>query len=530
MRVLVLAPTGKDAALTVSILRGAGIDALPCPDLRRVCDELEAGAGALLLTGETLGPATDERLQEWLRRQAPWSDLPVLVFARPGTDSAKAARATDLLGNVTVLERPTRIAALVSAVCSALRARRRQYETRAHLARIEQSEVELRNKAEELAETHRRKDEFLAILAHELRNPLAPIRNALDVLRLAKHKEPATERVCEILERQVSYMVRLVDDLLEVSRITRGKIELRREVLDLSAVLRDAVETSRPLIDAARHELRTDVPPELLTAYGDPVRLAQVFANLLNNAAKYTEPGGRISLTVRREGGGVAVSVRDNGIGIPPPLLPRVLDPFTQIRGTDGRGQAGLGIGLMLVKTLVEMHGGSVQASTAGSGCGSEFTVRLPLVAAERKAAEPRPAPRGAKSVPHRILVVDDNEDAADTLGVLLRMLGADVRVVYGGREALDAIGEYRPSAVLLDLGMPGMSGEDVARRVRARPEYGAIRLVALTGWGQAEDKRRTAEAGFDHHLVKPADMNALTALLGSLAADADERQHSKVS
>jgi signal transduction histidine kinase len=381
-------------------------------------------------------------------------------------------------------------------------------------------EEELRRRAEQLAEMDRRKDEFLATLAHELRNPLAPLQNSLHVLRMSGGGGPA-ERVHEMMERQVSHMVRLVDDLLEVSRITRGKIELRRERVELAAVVRSAVETSRPLLDSARHRLAVALPPEPLFLDADPVRLSQVIANLLNNAAKYTEEGGQVWLTARREGAEAAVSVRDSGLGIPPEMLPRVFDLFAQVDRTLKRSQGGLGIGLSLVRTLVEMHGGRVEARSEGPGRGSEFTVRLPL-APEGPAAEDRPPGERrmpAGPCPQRVLVVDDHRDSADSLGMVLKFLGADAHVVYDGASALEALRTYRPEVVFLDIGMSGMDGHEVARRVRQEPGFGDVVLVAMTGWGQEEDRRRSRAAGFDHHLVKPASAEVLQALLASLPA-----------
>jgi signal transduction histidine kinase len=380
-------------------------------------------------------------------------------------------------------------------------------------------EEELRRRVEQLAEMDRRKDEFLATLAHELRNPLAPIRNALHLLRMWGNRGPAAERVHEMMERQVRHMVRLVDDLLEVSRITRGKIELRKERVDLAAVVRSAVETSRPLIEAAHHHLAISLPPEPLILEADAIRLAQVIANLLNNAAKYTEEGGQIWLTARREGGEAAVSVRDSGLGIPADMLPRVFDMFAQVDRTLKRSQGGLGIGLTLARTLVEMHGGRVEARSSGPGQGSEFTVRLPLAAAESAAGSPAhgSAPQAVGPSQQRVLVVDDNRDAADSLGMLLKYLGADAYVVYDGPSALEAVRTYRPSIVFLDIGMPGMDGHEVARQVRQEPEFRDVKLIAMTGWGQEEDRRRSQAAGFDHHQVKPANAETLQALLASL-------------
>jgi PAS domain S-box-containing protein len=372
---------------------------------------------------------------------------------------------------------------------------------------------------EELREADRRKDEFLATLAHELRNPLAPLRNSLSVLRLAG-EGPGRERVYATMERQVDQMVRLVDDLLEVSRITSGKIALRRERVELAAVLRAAIETSGPLVEASRHRLALSLPDEPLFLDADPLRLAQVFANLLNNAAKYTEEGGQISLAARREGAAAVVSVRDDGVGIPPDRLAEVFDLFSQVDRSLGRAQGGLGIGLTLVRRLVEMHGGRVEAHSEGPGRGSEFVVTLPLAAggARSTASGEVPAgPQAAVRAPHRVLVVDDNVDAGESLELLLRVLGVEARVVHDGEAALAAMSSFRPAMVLLDLGMPGMDGYEVARRIRALPEAGRPLVIALTGWGQPEDRRRTREAGFHDHLVKPVGLPVLQSLLGLL-------------
>jgi signal transduction histidine kinase len=372
---------------------------------------------------------------------------------------------------------------------------------------------------EALKQADRRKDEFLATLAHELRNPLAPLRNSLHILQLTARDDPTVERVCETMERQVNHLVRLVDDLLEVSRITRGKIELRKEIVDLAEVARNAIETSRPLIDSAGIQLAMSMPQEPIMLNGDPVRLSQVFANLLNNAAKYTNDGGQIWFTARQEGEQVIVSVRDTGIGIPKETLPKVFDMFMQAERATTWSQGGLGIGLTLVRSLVEMHGGSVSAHSEGPGCGSEFVVRLPVEKEREQSSATSRSPKGTSQVlpSRRILVVDDNVDSATTLGMLLKFLGADVQLVHDGPAALDAIDKYRPDVVLLDIGMPGMDGYEVAKRIRQHDAFDDVMLIALTGWGQADDRRRTREAGSDHHLVKPADIAALQALLVSL-------------
>jgi CheY-like chemotaxis protein len=320
------------------------------------------------------------------------------------------------------------------------------------------------------------------------------------------------------MERQVTHLVRLVDDLMEVSRLTRGKIGLRKEAVDLSAVIEAAVEMSRPLMDAAGHELSVELPSEPVTVEADATRLTQVFSNLLNNAANYTDPGGRISIAAVRSGDYATITVSDTGVGMSPEVLSTVFDMFAQGSSRTGPAKQGLGVGLTLARGITELHGGSLTADSAGTGQGSTFTVRLPV---SHRAALAPPAsvdatPKVSKA--QRILVVDDNRDAANSLGALLEMLGADVRVVHDGEAALDAFDAFRPRVTLLDIGMPGMDGYEVARRIRARPDAQHAALIALTGWGQEQDRRRTAEAGFDCHLTKPVDINTVAAALASVA------------
>jgi PAS domain S-box-containing protein len=758
LRVLILAPTGKDAVLTAAVLAEAKIQSLTCPDIECVERAVKESSGALLVAEEALVQGGLEALAAALSHQPTWSDLPVLLLTRYGADSAIVGQALQALGNVTLLERPVRPATLISAARAALKARERQYQVRTHLAEqertnaaLEESEgrlraivqqamagiaqcdlngqfllvnrrfceivgysreellqlrqqdlshpedrqrnadefsrhvaeqsgyliekryvrqdgrivwvrnsvavlcdsqgkaqsmvavvidvtdskhaeeqirfqaqlldavgqaaiatdangkviywnrfaetlygwpaaeaagrsiVELivddtaalqaneimdvlrkgqswsgemlvrhrsgksfpafvtdtplldshgalqavigvstditeRKRVEEtLREADRRKDEFLATLAHELRNPLAPIRNSLHILRLSAARDPAAEQVCEMMERQVGHLVRLVDDLMEVSRITRGQVELRTEPVELAAVIRSAVEASRPLIEASRHQLAISLPAEPLIIQGDPVRLSQVIANLLNNAAKYMDEGGQIWLVAKQSAGAVSISIRDTGIGIPAEMLPHIFKMFTQVDRSTRQAQGGLGIGLTLVRTLVEMHGGQVEAYSAGVGQGSEFVVQLP-VSKEAGVAERAAHDARASVLPNRrVLVVDDNRDAASSLALLLKLLGAEVQVANDGPSALEMLPAYRPTVVLLDIGMPGMDGYEVARRMRKQPEGQDLMLIALTGWGQEEDRRRTNQAGFNHHLIKPADVNALKSLFMSL-------------
>jgi PAS domain S-box-containing protein len=366
----------------------------------------------------------------------------------------------------------------------------------------------------EVREADRRKDEFLAMLAHELRNPLAPIRNALHIMKQAGSDAAVAGRVREMMERQVQHMTRMVDDLLDVSRITRGKIELRKEILDLAAVVGRTVEATRALFLDRRHELTVDLPRETLILEADPTRLEQVLANLLNNAAKYTDHGGHIWLTARREDRELVLRVRDTGSGIAPDMIVHIFEPFVQSDRVLHQSQGGLGIGLTLVRSLVEMHGGTVTPYSEGPGRGSEFIVRLPAFSPKQPIPGPRVSEEGSgpdgSAHRRRILVVDDNVDAGESLAMLLRMAGHDVRVAHDGTAALEAVDADPPELVFLDIGMPVMNGYDVARELRQRPGLKNLVLVAMTGWGQEEDRRRSQEAGFDHHLVKPVEPDAL--------------------
>lgn len=379
-----------------------------------------------------------------------------------------------------------------------------------------------RRMEEALKEANRRKDEFLATLAHELRNPLAPLRNGLELMRIASDDSATVAQARTMMERQLGQLVRLIDDLLDVSRISRGKIALRKEPVALAAVVQQALETSRPLLEAGRRELEVELPKEPLHVHADPTRLAQVFANLLNNAAKFTPERGHIRLTIARDGQQAVVSVMDDGVGIPPEMLQQIFEMFTQVDRSLERSEGGLGIGLSLVKGIVELHGGTVAAHSAGRGRGSEFVVRLPLVAGARS-PEPHENGGSLRPDPCRILVVDDNRDAALSLAMLLQALGNETRIAHDGLTAIELAAQFRPRVVLLDIGMPELNGYDAARRIRAEPWGRDAVLVALTGWGQAEDRRRSREAGFDHHLVKPLEPSMLLAVLAGKQPRRDE-------
>ena len=402
-----------------------------------------------------------------------------------------------------------------------------------------QSEIAERTRAEQaLKEADRHKDEFLAMLAHELRNPLAPIHSAVELMRLRPLVDPQLSWARDVIARQLTSLTRLVDDLLDVSRITRGKINLTRQVVDLEGLISRAVETVHPLFDEQKHQLTLELPEPGVKVFGDPTRLTQAIANVLGNAAKYTDTGGQISLAAFVRENDVEIRVRDNGIGIHPELLPHVFELFTQLNRTDGRTQGGLGIGLALVQRLVQMHGGEVSAVSDGPGKGSEFVIRLPLLREDSGAMDAQPdaaveaaAPSasemasvvrplvtaGAARMARRILIADDNNDALESLATLLQLSGHEVFTATNGGTALQSAERNLPEVALLDIGMPMLDGYEVAKRIRAQPWGQRITLVALTGWGQDSDRRRSREAGFDSHLVKPLDLETLTDLLARL-------------
>ena len=507
--VLILAPTAKDAAVCRKVLEEAGAQCAPCRDIGDLCTGIDRGAGVALLSEEALTRESLDLLCLAVRRQPAWSDFPLLVLTEEGADSEVVLRTLETLGNVTLLERPVRVPALVSAVRTALRARRRQYQIRDYLVESDRTAAALR-------EADRRKDEFLAILAHELRNPLAPLRNGLEAMRLKPHDLGAAAWARGLMERQVAQMVRLIDDLLDLSRVSRGTIELRHERCEVRSLVHAAMDVCGAAFDGAGHRLTLDLPAEPVALRCDPTRLVQVISNLLSNAVKYTPRGGRITLAACRRNGRVEIAVRDTGIGIPREMLGRVFDMFTQVPQSLERSQGGLGIGLTLVKRLVEMHGGTVEARSAGPGCGAEFVVQLPedaALPAAPAAAATAPQPVARKT---RVLVADDNRDAADSLAYMLRISGHDVRTAYDGQQALDVAETYRPAVALIDLGMPRVNGYETARRLRASSFGADLVLIALTGWGQPDDRSRSLAVGFDHHVVKPVDPPLLERLLAT--------------
>jgi CheY-like chemotaxis protein len=410
---------------------------------------------------------------------------------------------------------------LVAEVAERRRAEERLSELNASLdQRVTERTTALRESEAKLLEESRRKDEFLATLAHELRNPLAPVRNAVHFLKLRGPDTPDVHWASELIDRQVSLMGRLIEELMDVSRISQGRMELRRELLPLEQVLGDALETIQPQIDGAGHKLTLLQPAAKLMVHADRARLAQAFMNLLSNAAKYTDPGGQLEVRVVGDGATALISFRDSGIGISPRRLEQVFEMFSQEEPALSRARGGLGIGLSLTRKLVELHGGTVSASSEGESKGSMFTVRLPLATPVPRQESPSAAPRAAASAEPpgslRILVADDNADAAETLSILLESMGHSVRHVNDGEAAVAAVLEFDPELVVLDIGMPRMNGYDACRQIRQQPGGGTRTLVALTGWGQPQDQERAREAGFDRHLVKPVDMERLLELISA--------------
>jgi signal transduction histidine kinase len=496
----VVTPADGDAAL--SLVRRARPDLLLCEATTPTLD-----AAGLLRT---------------LRADEGTRDVPVvLLSAHPGEGARSEAIAA---GADDYVVAPFSAGDLVSRVeaCALLgRERRvrceRERELTAEVAARKEAESGRKRAEQALSEADRRKKEFLALLAHELRNPLAPLKNGLELMQLAGLTNPTQVRAHEMMQRQLSNLVRLVDDLLDVSRMTRGKFELRKERVDLKSVVENAVETVRPLMEGARHDMRVSLPSSDVFLMADPVRLAQVFANLLGNSAKYTPPGGRIRLSASVGPKGVEVRVEDNGIGIAAEGLPTIFEMFGQAHHESAGGTGGLGIGLALVRGLVEMHDGEVRAESPGPGGGAVFTVSLPVLAVEERVrdAEPPSAEPGARRpARQRVLVVDDNVDSASSMATLLDIVGHEVREAHDGQEAIELTRVFQPDVVLMDIGMPVMDGLEAARRIRKLPLAKQPTMVALTGWGQSADRERSKEAGFDHHLVKPVDLNVLKELL----------------
>ena len=512
-RVFILPATRRDGVVACDVLRRAGIDAFAVDDAGALARALASPVGAVIVADTALRSPTFSLVLDALAQQDAWSDVPVVLTASAQHvhGSPTIAEAVDRLTNVTIVDRPTSLRVFLSAVQAALRARRRQYQIRHQLNALKQADEALR-----IAD--RRKDEFLATLAHELRNPLAPLRSALQVMELRGAADADQARLLSMMDRQMNVMVRLIDDLLDVARISSGKVALQRQRIDLRSVAEVAVEAATPAIVAAGHRLHVLLPQEPVPVMGDATRLSQVIGNLLNNATKYTPPGGDIHLRIDLSEDEIVLEVRDNGAGIPAPVLKHVFDMFAQVNRTLDRAQGGLGIGLALVRRLLEMHGGSIEAHSNGVDQGSTFTVKLPrLREAEGSARHDDDRKQGTASVPRlRLLVIDDNQDAADTLALLLGAAGHDVRTAYDGPSGIATARTLLPHAVFCDIGMPGMNGHEVATTLR-NGVLPTAALIAVTGWGADEDRRKAQDAGFDFHLVKPVDSRAIDAVLEKL-------------
>jgi signal transduction histidine kinase/CheY-like chemotaxis protein len=498
-RVLVYSLSRPDGMLARQVLGSAGIASCLSAGSEALAGELAAGVGALLVVEELLTDAAPA-LTAYLAAQETWSDLPILLLAKHGSDSVEAQRAVEYMGNVTLLERPVRTMALVSAARSALRARDRQYQVRG---------------------ADRRKDEFLATLAHELRNPLAPIRNAMAILQRLR-PTPDLLRLITVVERQVGHLTRLVDDLLDVARITSGKVFLQKHTTCLRTVITHAIEIAGAAIHEKGHHLQVEQPEGEVQLHADHARVVQSLANLLVNAAKFTPAAGEIRLSVRVEGGDVEFRVRDNGRGLEPASVAKIFEMFVQAHPA-GEPASGLGIGLNLARRFAELHGGTVSASSPGPGRGSEFVLRLPIVVQADHAPAAQAAPTGPAlpTMAKKVLVVDDNRDAATTLEALLAMQGMLVAVAHDGAQAVAAVRDDPPDVVVMDIGMPIIDGYEAARQIRRDPLNQRITLIALTGYGQASDRHLAQAAGFDFHFVKPLDF---TALLGCLANPVEGR------
>ena len=510
-RVLIVGVAGEEGEIIRRVLTNSDIEYMQLGAEQNLARELHRGAGTLIIAEEDLHSGHEVELAEHVRNQPGWSDLPVVVLTSSNTTSPKTVQMLDLLGNVTLIERPIRVAVFISTVRAALRARVRQHELRAQIA--ERARI-----ADALRETDRRKDEFLAALAHELRNPLAPLSNTLHLLRSRGETDAEARRAHDVMRRQVQHLTRLVDDLLDVSRITRGKVSLQREIVELQTVARSAVETSRPVIEANGHTLEMTLPSQAVQLHGDPVRLAQAISNLLNNAAKYTPTGGLIQLIVEHDTGCAVIRIIDNGIGIAEAALPHVFDLFMQEDESSGRAQGGLGIGLTLVRTFVHLHGGEVRAFSRGPNQGSEFVIRLPAMEATRPTSQHCDEATAPARQGHRILIVDDNEDGAQSLAMLLELQGNVVTTAYDGPQAVAAVSEFHPDVVLLDIGLPTINGYDTAKLMREHPDSRHALIIALTGWGQESDRARSQAAGCNGHFVKPVSLGDLQRLLATVA------------
>lgn len=500
-RILIYAPGGKDAYIASQVISSAGVASFVCGSYAELLAEIGKGCGAVLTVEETFIDNPLSGLENIVANQPTWSDLPILLMTYQGADSIGIDNAVRALGNLNLLERPVRTATLVSAVRSALRARTRQYQVR---------------------EADQRKDEFLASLGHELRNPLGPIRTSMQVLGRMYPASYGVIELREVVERQVAHLTRLVDDLLDVARITNGKVELKRERVTLESVIVNALEISTPILNKFDQTIDIDQPQKEVLLDADHVRLVQSLGNILSNAAKYSVKPGKVCLKATVQGNTIALSVRDCGIGLAKESLSTIFELFTQNAPAPGRILDGLGIGLSLAKQFTEMHGGTIEAKSEGIGKGSEFILTLPIVVTDAKPSTANDQRAGndlSPSESRRILFVDDNRDGADVLRLLFESDGFMASTAYNGMEAIEAVQRTTPDVIVMDIGMPGMDGYEAARQIRSQPAGKDILMIALTGWGQESARQLTGEAGFDHHMVKPVNFAALKKLLNPASA-----------
>lgn len=499
-RILIYAPVGKDALLASKALGAAGLDCFVCRNVAELIEELGNGAGALFIVEEALSSGALTPIAHYVAGQPDWSDLPILILTTHGVDSPGLQSVVERLGNFTLMERPVRTTTLISAARSALRGRLRQYQMR---------------------ETNRLKDEFLASLGHELRNPLAPIRTSMQIL---SHMFPETSRVrnvTDVVERQVAHLTRLVDDLLDVARITSGKVSLQWEQIWLSAVAAHAVEICGPQLETGQHKVDLQLPGEDVLLDADPARLVQSLANVLGNAIKFSPDPSTIVFKAQVDKENLVISIKDSGVGLECESLSRIFEMFAQSDPAHGQTLGGLGIGLSLAKRFTEMHGGTIRASSDGLGHGCEFVMTLPIVVehgdVEISASESVEEHNNAQVF--RILIVDDNRDGADMLRMMLELDGYAVFTAYDGREAIQTVLESRPHAVLMDIGLPDMDGYQVTDHIRRQPGGKDIVVIALTGWGHEDARRLATKAGMDHHLVKPVNPDVLRSYMARMAS-----------
>jgi signal transduction histidine kinase len=505
MNVIVVTPNAADGALSVAFLQEHGIDARGCASLRDLLPVLGGDTGCVVLVEEALADPEVDSFHAALQAQPPWSDLPILLIAGQGSSLTELVQGLfPHSGNVTLLQRPIHPVSLVSAVNVALRARGRQVQVRDLLAQREGAV--------------KQRDEFLAMLAHELRNPLAPVRNAVYLLGTLDIQDPLFLTCRTMIDKQARHITRLVDDLLDASRLELGKVDLQLQRVDLNESVAAAVESCETATRSQRHKVNVRMPSPALAVRADPMRLEQAICNLIVNAAKFTPEEGTIDIEVSSEGGFAVLSVSDNGLGIDPDMLESIFDLFTQDNVTLARSKGGLGIGLTLVKRLVELHGGTIRASSGGLGTGSRFEVRLPLDDSLNDQPAPAPAEGAVHELrPKRVLIIEDGSETRQSLGMLLGIWNHEVLYAGSGPEGLDRARESKPDVAIIDIGLPGLDGYQVAARIRREGSAWSrhVRLIALTGYGQANDRVRALSAGFDMHVLKPVDPVELRLMVG---------------